>query len=317
MITQQNILHSHHRMSLVSIISVNYNQPQVTVDFLHSIKSYCAHIPVELILTDNSPQHDYEPLFKTAYPDLIYLKSHTNTGFAGGNNMAIQKATGDYILLLNNDTEITMGFVETMVREMKSNPSIGLLSPLIKYFDDTSVIQYAGFTPMNYITARNTTIGYKEKDTGQYNNDSREVGFCHGAAVMCRRNDLLQAGLMDESYFLYYEELDWCEKFKRIGKKIWFTGKTFIYHKESMSVGKQSPVKTYFLTRNRMLYIRRNTGIVNRVLFAMYYSLIGVPKQFISHLVQGRMDLAMQTLRGFWWNVVHSRKSNNLGYRIT
>src|SRR5690606_7256217 len=113
---------------------------------------------------------------------------------------------------------------------------------------------------MNYLTGRNKTIGQFDIDKGQYDNLSYEIGFCHGAAMMCRNKDLEKVGLMDENYFLYYEELDWCEKFKRNGKKIWFTGKAKVYHKESISVGKESILKTYFLIRNRILFIRKNTS---------------------------------------------------------
>lgn len=301
-------------MKLTSIITVNYNQPGVTFALLRSVRKHCCRIPVEVILVDNSPSLNYEDDFKAVCPGLVYIRTGVNIGFAGANNLAMTRAKGDYILLLNNDTEISEGFVETMVQEMEANPSIGLLSPLIKYYDDPALIQYAGFTPMNYITARNKAIGYKEEDRGQYNNVSRETGFCHGAAVMCRRHDLAKAGLMEENYFLYYEELDWCEKFKRIGKKIWFTGKTFVYHKESISVGKESAVKTYFITRNRMLYIRRNTGWVNRVAFSLYYTFVGVPRQFLILVSRGKYCLAKHTLRALWWNFAHSKKSKRLGY---
>lgn len=231
-------------MSLISIITVNYNQPEVTVAFLQSIRRHAGDLPVEVILVDNAPQGSYESQFTDVYPELIYILSEQNTGFAGGNNMGIRHSGGDYLLLLNNDTEITEGFLTALLDEMDANPQIGLLSPLIKYFDEKDRIQYAGFTPMNYYTARNNGIGNYEIDRGQYHK-SYETGFCHGAAMLCRRKDLEAAGLMETLYFLYYEELDWCEKFKRIGKKIWFTGKAVIYHKESVSVGKMSPLKIF------------------------------------------------------------------------
>ncbi len=303
-------------MPLTSIITVNYNQPAVTIDFLKSVKRFTNSDEVEVILVDNAPAENRMTDFAAAYPGLIYIHSSKNLGYAGGNNLGIKNAKGYYLLLLNNDTEITAGFLEALVREMEQNPSIGLLSPLIKFHENKKLIQYAGFTEMNYITARNGAIGDKETDTGQYSNDSRETGFCHGAAVMCRRTDLDQAGMMDERYFLYYEELDWCEKFKRIGKKIWFTGKAVIYHKESISVGKASPIKAFFMTRNRMLYIRKNTNLTNTALFSAYYIFIATPKQLLIHVKNGRADLAAQTFKGIWWNLTHSANSSSLGYYI-
>lgn len=304
-------------MSLVSIISVNYNQPKPTIEFLRSLNQFAANDNIEVILVDNANKEDHEQEFRNAYPSLIYIQSDENLGYAGGNNVGIAAAKGDYFLLLNNDTEITEGFIPALVKEFEQNENIGLLSPLIIFFDDRKTIQYAGFTPMNYVTARNSAIGSMQEDKGQYNNDSRETGFCHGAAVMCRRSDLEKAGLMDERYFLYYEELDWCEKFKNIGKKIWFTGKAKIYHKESMSVGRESIVKTYFMTRNRWLYIRKNTGALNIFLFSLYYIFVAIPKQVLIYLKKKRYDLVKFTFKGLWWNITHSKNSKKLGFKIS
>jgi GT2 family glycosyltransferase len=301
-------------MNSVSIITVNFNQPNATIELLLSLnRSYKDDL--EIILVDNASDINHEVEFKKITPNLIFIRSEENLGFAGGNNLGINLAKGDFIFLINNDTEIPTGCLEALIAEFKAQPKIGLLSPLILYADDKSMIQYAGYTPLNYLTARNTQIGQYEKNIGQYDGLSYETGFCHGAAVMCKRNDLQKAGLMDPNYFLYYEELDWCEKFKRIGKTINFTGKTFIYHKESISVGKESPIKTYFLTRNRMLFVRKNTGFLNIILFSIYYTLIACPKMAITYLKNGRTDLAKQVFKALIWNLTHQKNSTHLGFK--
>jgi len=303
-------------MKRTSIISVNFNQPQVTIDFLRSIKLHANQSEIEVILVDNGSREDHQASFLSEYPELIYISSEQNLGFAGGNNLGIKRASGDYLLLLNNDTEITAGLIETLSGELENNPQIGMISPLLLYFDAPEVIQYAGFSEMNYLTCRNSVIGGMELNTGQYNQQSRETAFCHGAAMMCRSADLESVGLMEEQFFLYYEELDWCEKFKRAGKKIWFTGKTTVYHKESMSVGKESIIKTYFMTRNRMLFIRRNTGLINTLLFCIYYICLACPKQILIYLKKGRKDLVKWVFRGIEWNLSHSKDSIELGFKI-
>ena len=302
-------------MDSVSIITVNYNQPQATIGLLLSLNKYATK-NVEIIVVDNASKVNHELEFKSINPSLIFIRTEKNLGFAGGNNLGINLAKGDFIFLLNNDTEVPDGCLETMIAEFKSNSKIGLLSPLILYHDDKSIIQYAGYTPLNYLTARNSQVGQFEKNIGQYDNVSYETGFCHGAAVMCRKSDLLKAGLMDESYFLYYEELDWCEKFKRIDKTINFTGKTFIYHKESLSVGKESKIKTYFLTRNRMLFIRKNTNIFNTFLFSVYYVLFACSKMIFNYSKNDRKDLALYVIKALWWNFTHSKNSKSLGFKI-
>lgn len=303
-------------MVSVSIITVNFNQHQVNIDFLNSLKKNISSYPQEVIFVDNGSKIEYEELYKEIYPSLNYIRSEKNLGFAGGNNLGIKVAKGDYILFLNNDTEITPNLINDLVSEMEKNPKIGLISPLILFYDQPKIIQYAGFTEMNYLTGRNSGIGSMNADENQYVNDSRATGYCHGAAMMCRKSDLATVGLMPENYFLYYEELDWCEKFKNAGLQMWFLGKAKIYHKESISVGKESAIKTYFMTRNRLLFIRRNTGHLNTFLFALYYVCFACTKQILRYLLKGRFDLVKWTLKALVWNVTHSKSSKNLGFKI-
>ncbi len=302
-------------MELVSIITVNFNQPQATIELLQSLKKQDSS-RFELILVDNASEVNHEAEFRNIYPALTFIRTKANLGFAGGNNLGIKAAKGEFIFLLNNDTEILENCLETLLTEFKQDKNIGLLSPLILYDGDRTVIQYAGYTALNYLTARNAQIGQFEKNVGQFDNITNETGFCHGAAVMCRKEDLEKAGLMDENYFLYYEELDWCEKFKNIGKTINFTGKTHIYHKESISVGKESTLKTYFLTRNRMLFIRKNTSNLNVLIFSLYYTFLACPKMILTHLLQGKPQLAKAVLKALYWNFTHRKSSKNLGFKL-
>jgi GT2 family glycosyltransferase len=300
-------------MDLISIITVNYNQPVVTIEFLNSIKKNSNYSNIEVILVDNGYKEDHKDSFMRAYPELIYVSSEKNLGFAGGNNLGIKHAKGDFFLFLNNDTEISNNLLTELSSELKRNSDIGMISPLIVYAEQPDTIQFAGFTEMNYLTCRNKGIGSMEKNVGQYDNVSRKTFYFHGAAMMCRKSDLDSVGLMEENYFLYYEEFDWCEKFKRAGKMAWFTGKTKIYHKESISVGKVSKIKTYFMTRNRMLFIRRNTSSVNYIFFTLYYLLFACPKQLFKYVVDKRTDLVIWVWRGVTWNFKNACNSKNLG----
>ena len=292
-------------MGLVSIITVNYHQAALTADFLRSVQRHTQEGEVEVIVVDNGAEEDQERYFKEVFPSVVYLQSPDNLGFAGGNNLGIRHAKGDYLLLLNNDTEITPNFVQTLRAELDSHPDIGLLSPLILYDENRSKIQYAGFTPMNYFTGRNSGVGVMDDDRGQYDQVTTETGYCHGAAMICRRADLQRVGLMDEGFFLYYEELDWCEMFLRNGLKMGFTGKAKIYHKESMSVGKESPLKTYYMVRNRWRFIRRNATRLQKAVFGSYYLLVATPVLIIRYAVKNRFDLIRAALRGLTWNLSH------------
>jgi GT2 family glycosyltransferase len=120
---------------------------------------------------------------------------------------------------------------------------------------------------------------------------------------------------MDESYFLYYEELDWCEKFRKSGLRCWFHGQAVIYHKESISVGKASALKTYFMARNRMLFIRKNCSWPFVLFFSLFFVFVSSTKQALVFLRKGRADLIKWHYKGIWWNLTHGTKSKRLGFQ--
>ena len=104
-----------------------------------------------------------------------------------------------------------------MVDSLIQHPEVGVVSPKLLYFDQPQMLQYAGYTPMNYFTARNACIGQFETDKGQYDHLVGPTGFAHGAAMMVTRQAIQKSGPMAENFFLYYEELDWADRIRRNG----------------------------------------------------------------------------------------------------
>jgi GT2 family glycosyltransferase len=301
-------------MKQVSIITVNFNQPKVTEELLESIQVTKA--PFEIIVVDNGSKAGMPTEWQSKHRVVKFIRSEKNLGFAGGNNLGIKEATGDYLFLVNNDTEFTPGLVEKLVEVMAANPEIGMISPKIKYFNDKSLIQYAGYTPMNYFTCRNSCIGLREKDKGQYDHIIGPTAYCHGAAMMVRKAAVEKAGLMNENFFLYYEEVDWCEHIKRAGYQAWICTDALIYHKESVSVGKKSRLKEYFMNRNRILFIRINASVFNKLVFLIYFNLLVVPRNLITYVKDKNYNFIPMLFKAVWWNFTHSKSSKNLGYPI-
>ncbi|WP_419801009.1 glycosyltransferase family 2 protein [Mucilaginibacter sp.] len=303
-------------MHLVSVITVNYNQPEVTEALLKSIIDKNDYAEIQMIVVDNGSYENPVPAWKAKFPWAYFVRSEVNLGFAGGNNLGIRQACGDYLFLINNDTEITPGLIRELADRLEKNPQIGIISPKIKYFEAPDTLQYAGFTSMNYYSARNRCIGQFEKDNGQYDHLTGKTGFAHGAAMMVRKCALKKAGLMAENFFLYYEELDWCDQFKRAGYEIWVDMQAVIYHKESVSVGKNSMLKTYFMNRNRLLYIRRNAPFFKRIVFYMHFSLLVLPRNVLAYLRENKLSYVWVMFRSVWWNMINPKNSNNLGYPV-
>ncbi|MCF6239872.1 MAG: glycosyltransferase family 2 protein [Bacteroidales bacterium] len=288
---------------LVSIITVNYNQIDVTMDLLHSLQQV-SYQNVEIIVVDNNSKNDSFSLLKKEFPNVLLVKSNINRGFAGGNNLGLHFAKGKYILFLNNDVVVTKGFIEPMVRLLESDSRIGMVSPKIRFYYEPETIQYAGYTSMNKITLRQNLIGYKQKDEGQF--DTVQPSYSvHGAAMMVPAQILYRVGLMAEIYFLYYEEHDWSFRIKKAGFKVYYQPKSLVFHKESVSTGKNSPLKIYYITRNRILYARRNYKGLIFLLNILYLLLIASPKNALLYLLQARVDLFTALLKGVFWNITH------------
>jgi GT2 family glycosyltransferase len=299
-------------MKTVSIITVNFNQPKVTEELLASIPN----AGFEIIVVDNASKPDTTPDWRIKYPGVKFIRSEQNLGFAGGNNLGIKEATGDYLFFVNNDTEFTAGLVDILVEVMNANPLVGMISPKIKYYNEKNLIQYAGYTPMNFYTCRNSCIGLREKDTGQYDHLTGPTAYCHGAAMMVRKEAIEKAGMMNENFFLYYEEVDWCEHIKKAGYQAWVCTEALIYHKESVSVGKKSRLKEYFMNRNRILFIRRNAPVFKMVVFYIYFILLVAPRNVISYVKDKNYNFIPMLFKATWWNFTNSKNSKNLGYLI-
>lgn len=303
-------------MKKVSVISVNFNQPAVTEALLESISKTNTYSSLEIIVVDNGSTTNPIPQWKSQYPDVIFIRSEANLGFAGGNNLGIDAATGCYFFLVNNDTEFTEGLVERLVNTLESDVTIGVISPKIKYFQFPDTLQYVGFTPMNYYTCANKCIGQFEKDNGQYDHLSVATGFCHGAAMMLRREAVEKAGVMTENFFLYYEEMDWIEHIKRAGYQAWVNTEALIYHKESVSVGQGSALKEYFMNRNRILFIRRNAPWYKAFVFYVYFVALVVPRNLLQYIKQKNTKFIGVLFKAIWWNITQPKNSNKLGYPV-
>ena len=246
---------------LVTIITVNYNQTGVTCELLESLR-HISYPNIEVIVVDNASPDEDPSEMKTRFPEISLIISKKNLGFAGGNNLGILQAKGEYLLFINNDTEVPVDFLEPMIIRLLENPELGMISPKIRFHHSPSIIQFAGYTPLNPYTLRQELIGYRQEDKGQHD-ESIETFSIHGAAMMVPMKVVKQVGLMADIYFLYYEEHDWAFRIKREGYKVFYEAGSLVYHKESISTGKESPLKIYYISRNRILFARRNySGLV-------------------------------------------------------
>jgi len=286
---------------LVSFITVNYNSLADTVEFLESALKV-TYPNIEIIVVDNnSPSGKPTEEIRQRFPTVKFIFSDKNLGFAGGNNLGISESNGEFLFFLNNDTILETDFARKLVDFFQKMPNAGAASPKI-LFPDKKTIQYAGSKAISTITGRGKRTGKYELDFGQYDL-IKNTDLCHGSALIVPRKVIEIVGNMPEIYFLYYEEHDWCEQIKRHGYLLYYIGSTSIIHKESISIGKNSPIKTYYMSRNRLLYLRRNSYGFYFYLSIIFLTLISVPTNTLRFLLKGNFRLCKEYWKGLLWNI--------------
>lgn len=325
------------RPGLVSIITVNFNQTELTCALLESVRQQ-DYRDVEVIVVDNASSIDPSLVFQERFPAVKYIRSAQNLGFAGGNNLALPKASGEFLFFVNNDAEITTGCIARLVQLLESTPKAGIVSPLICYHPGVSgqqlttnsqpayanasagqpstanpptpmlrrvnrppsaVIQYAGMPRVNPFTGRSNMDGNGQELRGQYP-QAFTTGYAHGAAMMIPRKVLAEIGPMQEDYFLYYEEIDWCERIHRAGYSVWVEPRALVWHKESMTMAALGTIKTYYLTRNRILFMQRHYGGWSFLLFSLFLFFVTLPSNLFRYLWKGEWGNIRAFLKGIF-----------------
>lgn len=282
----------------ISFITINYNGFKDTCELIASIQRNVKALKFQIVVSDNASDNDEASKIQERYPDVTVIANKTNLGFAGGNNIALPYARGRYLMFINNDTLVEEDHnLNKLVSRLESNPKIGMVCPKIRFAWGNRPIQYAGFTELSAITLRNRGIGYGEADAGQYDTPSA-TPYAHGAAMMIRREVLEKAKPMWEGYFLYYEEMDWSLAIRHAGYEIWYEPASVIYHKESKSVGEGSPLKIYYLTRNRLLFASRHRSGVSKYLCFAYLTITGLSAHATKYLLSGKPDKARSVVKG-------------------
>ena len=283
-----------HQEYSISIITINYNGLEDTCALIETIPF---NDKMEVIVVDNASEKDEATEIENRFPYVKVIRSDKNLGFAGGNNLGIQASTGKYIFLVNNDTIFKDFNVQALIDRLESSPKIGVVCPKIRFAWGNHPIQYTGYTPLSKITVRNKAIGFGENDQGQY--DSPHLTpYAHGAAMMLKREVIDRVGLMPEFFFLYYEEIDWSMMITRAGYEIWYEPACTIYHKESQATGQNSPLRTYYITRNRLLLVKRNwTGLTKYLSYCYLIGIVAV-RDILKYTLKGRIDLTKAVCRG-------------------
>jgi GT2 family glycosyltransferase len=294
----------------VSIVTLNWNGLGVTLEFLESMK-LSTYKNYEIIVVDNGSDIDpTEKIMAGNYYNTKVVKSPVNLGSAGGNNFGMRHSRADYdfCFQLNNDAEITPDLIEKCLEPFYTDSSIGVVCPKIRFYEKPNIIQYAGFNKMNMLTGKTTAVGSLEVDNGQHD-VSGFTHLAHGCAMMVKKEVIEKVGMMAEKYFVYYDETDWSARIIKAGYKIYYQAQGLCFHKESMSMGKESPLKVYFMARNRLFFTRRNGTWLQLVVFIGFFSFLTIPKTVLKFSLKKEWKHLKAFINGVTWNLKNSKYS--------
>lgn len=283
----------------ISVILVNYNGGAYNQACIESILKSKTSCDLQVIIVDNASTDDSLAELKKNWKDNVkvqIVELDNNYGFAKGNNEGIKRALEQetkYVLLLNNDTVIEADAIERMVLSQKKTNSI--IVPKILYADNPEIIWCAGgkFSPF---IKKSFHVGMNQKNGVKYNN-SQFCTFANGCCILLSKEIIEKIGLLDEQFFLYYEDNEYSLRAHKNNVAIWYCAEAVVFHKvNGATKGNEKPANAYYITRNWLLcnkmYLGRRFGLfccyffVNRFAWAIIWLLQGKP-QMIEAMLKG------------------------------
>ena len=258
----------------VSIIILVYNNYIDTKECLNSLGEV-SYPNYDVIVVDNGSADNSVRQLKDEYSKHTFIFNEDNLGFAGGVNTGIREATqqeSDYILLLGNDVIVEKSFLEPLVSEMQNSSNVAITGSMVYYYAKTKVINFAG-GKVNLWRGGTKHLGAGEKDEGQYDELKKEQEYQDGCSMLIRTSVFDKIGLFDETYFLYYEEVDFCCRARKAGYKIITVPQSKVWHKISLTVGgADSLIAIYHTTKSRIIFMRKYAAYYHWLFFVFYYT---------------------------------------------
>lgn len=243
----------------VCFVVVNWNQRQLTLDCLASLAEQ-NYRNYSVTVVDNGSDDGSVPAVRAAFPDTVVLENGANMGIAYANNVGIRyalAAKADYVFLLNNDTVVDPDMLRRLVAVAESEPSIGATGPTMLYYDHPEIIWCAG-NRIDWRDGSTYRLGAEQRFVFMETTAPCAVDFITSCAVCIKRAALEELGLMDERYFIYYDETDWFARAAAAGWRTVYVPQAMMWHKVSATMGESSPITDYYMIRNKFLFLQKN-----------------------------------------------------------
>ena len=247
-------------MKRIAVVILNWNGRSWLEKFLPTVLKYSES--AQIYVVDNASTDDSVLFLENNFPSVKVIQNAQNSGFAGGYNEGLKQVEEEIYCLLNSDVEVTEGWLEPVLNLFQKNQEIAAIQPKILSYDKKNYFEFAGaggglIDNLGYPYCRGRVFDDLEEDKGQYD-DEMEIFWASGCCFFIRKSDFWLIGGFDERFFAHQEEIDLCWRLINLGKKIFYTGKSTIYHVGGGTLNKQNPRKTFLNIRNNLSMLVKN-----------------------------------------------------------
>ena len=299
-------------MSYVVVLILNYNGKGLLEECLSSYLSNDYH-NFDVVLIDNGSSDGSIDFVSLNFPEVIIKKIQNNKGYSGGFNVGLKFAfdvlNADFVVVSNNDVKSDNKLIEGLVETINQDKKIGFVTGKVYWYDykgKTNILQTVGksFSQRRII---GNHIGIYEEDKGQYDK-IQERHSCDDVFSMVRKEVYQEVGGYDETFFHEFEEADWQLRAKSKGFKIYYTYKSKLWHKNSVTTGGQmSPNIIFHRNRNQIILIKKHGSFQQTIGFVMIHIFILLPKFIFVNLIKTNYQIAVSSLKGSMFGLLWSR----------
>ena len=286
----------------MSVVIVSWNVRDLLAQALSSLYRHAEHLdPLEVIVVDNASQDGSAEMVARKFPRVRLIANRDNRGFTGGNNQGLTAAAGDYVLLLNSDAEVRPKALQALVSYLDEHPDTGLVGPRLVNADGstqssrrrfpTLPILFLESTWLQWLAPQNALKRYYAEDVPETH--EQDVDWVTGAAMLVRREAIDQVGPLDEGFFMYSEELDWCRRFREAGWRIAYTPESEIIHYGGKSSEQVTASRHIYFQSSKVRYARKYHGVLTAEVLRLW-----LLAQYLTQIV----------LEGAKWIIGHRRE---------
>jgi len=284
---------------LVVCVILNSNRRHDTLACLASL-AQSDYLTMKTIVLDNQSTDGSVDNIQDQFPDVSIIRLRDNLGYAGNNNIGVEEALtigADWIFVLNEDVIVDRDCIRRLVEVGESDPRIGIVGPMVYHFDQKDVIQSAGGMIGKYW--QSIHLGQNEPHRGQFS-EPHEVEWISGCAILVRRTAIVQAGMLDSDYFIYWEETEWCIRINRAGWRIVHIPQAKLWHKGVKKDYQPKPAFTYYSTRNHLYTLAKHQAPLG----AKFYTWFQIMRTIVSWSVKPKWRHKREHRNAMWQGVL-------------